>query len=373
MSSILDALNKLESEKAQAHEPEEIEVDDVTAEMELVGAPKAAVPSSGVNVSPKTLLIAAVGVVSCVAVITVVAVIFVLHAMGVSGPAAANGPSGGQQSELANMGAGAVSPTMNQTLPAIVSDETTITKDNSSALETPNDPEPERLVVASVGATPAPATERAVNTVVEPIRVAPPEPETPVVEVVTPQLIEKAEEAAAEPREPVAVVSQPKPVPVVETPKPEQTIPEKQIVVARNMGSGAEQGYSPTPEKEVFSPPVRPPVPRSISTAGQTAAIPAPPVSKPSTAKKEAALPLDLYSLPVLNSTVREQNGISTLKVNMPMPATKTRPLASAIINMKQVFVGDRIPGTSVKLIAVEIRGIGVQVTSTGDRYYVPL
>ena len=48
------------------------------------------------------------------------------------------------------------------------------------------------------------------------------------------------------------------------------------------------------------------------------------------------------------------------------------RPHGSAIINLKAVYVGERIPGSGIRLVGVEMRGIGIEDETTGQRFYVP-
>lgn len=81
--------------------------------------------------------------------------------------------------------------------------------------------------------------------------------------------------------------------------------------------------------------------------------------------------PVDLSALPSLNTADRDRWGLAGLQVNMPLPANKNRPIASAIINMKTVRVGERIPNTKATLIAVDMRSIGIEIEETGQRFRV--
>jgi hypothetical protein len=64
--------------------------------------------------------------------------------------------------------------------------------------------------------------------------------------------------------------------------------------------------------------------------------------------------------------------GLVRLQVNMVRMASKTRPHASAIINLKTVYIGEQIPGTRVALIGVERSGVGIEIEGSGERFYVP-
>ena len=80
---------------------------------------------------------------------------------------------------------------------------------------------------------------------------------------------------------------------------------------------------------------------------------------------------VDLSALPGLNEGDRARWGLAGLQVNMPLPANKNRPIASAIINMKTIRVGERIPNSKAVLIAVDMRNIGIKIEETNQRFRV--
>lgn len=82
-------------------------------------------------------------------------------------------------------------------------------------------------------------------------------------------------------------------------------------------------------------------------------------------------LPANIYALPPLRETEKSRLGLRDLQVNMCRPATKSRPQASAIINLQTVYIGETVPGSDAILVGVETRGIAIEVPDTGARYHV--
>jgi hypothetical protein len=81
---------------------------------------------------------------------------------------------------------------------------------------------------------------------------------------------------------------------------------------------------------------------------------------------------VDSSVLPVLSDADRARLGLPELRVNMTLPASKTRPRGSAVINIKQVFLGQIIGNTNAKLVAVEKNGVAIEAVSTRERFYIP-
>lgn len=76
---------------------------------------------------------------------------------------------------------------------------------------------------------------------------------------------------------------------------------------------------------------------------------------------------VEVNSLPRLTMQEREQLGLDSLRLNVLRPASKEQPDALAIINLKKVYVGEIIPGTRARLIGVESGAIGVEVETGGS------
>ena len=167
---------------------------------------------------------------------------------------------------------------------------------------------------------------------------------------------------------PLQVISPP-PAPrePVEAPAPEPAKPE------------------PTPSPPLSKPVAKPPVPiapeppaetfqiAAGDTAGSMPEIeshpPPAPVPEPRARKQEG--PVDIFALPMLSETEKVRYGLSNLQVNLACPANKYRPHASAIINLKQVMAGQRIPDSQAILIGVHMRAIAVEIVDTGKQYQI--
>jgi hypothetical protein len=64
--------------------------------------------------------------------------------------------------------------------------------------------------------------------------------------------------------------------------------------------------------------------------------------------------------------------GLAGMQINMLQPVTKHRPYASAIINLNQVYAGETIPRTDAKLIAIDgVKGVVIEMQHTKERFYV--
>ena len=81
--------------------------------------------------------------------------------------------------------------------------------------------------------------------------------------------------------------------------------------------------------------------------------------------------PEDIRELPALSPAAKAKLGLEDFVVNMPMPATNARPVASAIINRMKVYKNERVLNTRVRLIDVSTHGVAIEVIDTGERYYV--
>ncbi len=79
---------------------------------------------------------------------------------------------------------------------------------------------------------------------------------------------------------------------------------------------------------------------------------------------------VDLDALPVLSEGVRERLGLPELTVNLVRESSRTHPRPSALINLHKVEVGETIPNTNARLIAVTLDGLGIEVA--GQRYFLP-
>ena len=95
--------------------------------------------------------------------------------------------------------------------------------------------------------------------------------------------------------------------------------------------------------------------------------------TKPATeTPAEAAKPAEdeIDKLPILSESVRVRLGLPALKINIVGIPNTRNPRASTLINMQKVFQGETIPGTSARLMAVDLRGVVLDVN--GQRYFLP-
>ena len=81
--------------------------------------------------------------------------------------------------------------------------------------------------------------------------------------------------------------------------------------------------------------------------------------------------PEDMRELPALSPAAKAKLSLDDFVVNMPMPATNARPVASAIINRMKVYKNERVLNTRVRLVDVSTHGVAIEVIDTGERYYV--
>ena len=91
-------------------------------------------------------------------------------------------------------------------------------------------------------------------------------------------------------------------------------------------------------------------------------------VSRPEPKKAQ-----NLADLPILTETVKMRYSLTRMKLNMTRPANTLRHQASAIINAKPVFEGERVPGTEARLIGVLQNGIAIEIIPTGEQFYMPI
>ena len=102
---------------------------------------------------------------------------------------------------------------------------------------------------------------------------------------------------------------------------------------------------------------------------------PAPPreqVARSPESSEPVAVDMEEMMRHPLRESDRRRLGLTGLRVNMLQPANKKRPHASAIISLNQVFVGEVIPRTNAKLIAIDdLRGVVIEMQDTRERFYV--
>ncbi len=109
---------------------------------------------------------------------------------------------------------------------------------------------------------------------------------------------------------------------------------------------------------------------------GRPAEPPAPDVETRPPSRPEEVVPnaesQSLTELPILTQADRARYTDGRLMINMVNPASETNPYGYAVINVFKVFEGHNIPSTQFQLIGVEMGGIGVAVQGTTKRFFIP-
>lgn len=79
-----------------------------------------------------------------------------------------------------------------------------------------------------------------------------------------------------------------------------------------------------------------------------------------------------IHTLPRLSPSDMDRYGLDNFRINMLKPQSASNPYAFAMINRKKVFEGSSIPGTRLVLFAVEMEGVGLHERGTSLRYFAP-
>lgn len=316
MSSILDALNKLEQEKAQA-EQEEIDrdIDPQQAVRELVGG--LASPGRTVRLTPAALVVGGLLFMGGMIAISVGVTVAIL---------------GGDR------------PAPEPETAPVAAETSAIPEPTPLAAE----PEPEPEFVAAVV---PPASYQSEPKTVPAKPPAAGSTEAPVVETRVASVA------------PVAAQSEP-------APASETAPPDTQAVPAQAPVEPAVQAPAPV-AREVDADP-EPVVEEPALAVARPAPAPAPflePEPEPEPQPERSPVVTDIRKLPPLTLAVQRRYGAEPILINMISPASANRPYAYAIINRIKVTVGDYIGGSRLKLVDVENHGIAVEAGS--DRYYV--
>ena len=81
--------------------------------------------------------------------------------------------------------------------------------------------------------------------------------------------------------------------------------------------------------------------------------------------------PEAVNALPRLTLADQERYGLGELRLNVLREAGPGNPDPVAIINLKKVYLGERIPGTRARLIGISSRAIAIEIEDTGARFRV--
>lgn len=165
-----------------------------------------------------------------------------------------------------------------------------------------------------------------------------------------------------------------KPVPTEVVEEPEELVIDEPPIVAEPEPIEQElvpaEPFEPEPEPVVedVAPPRTEPSERYRNAMAVSNAL------RGETAEPEEPEPVeqDIRRYDIMTRTVRARLGIPELVINMLGLPNERQPRPSALINYNNVYVGETIPDTHgrVHLIGVDIRGIAVEVE--GERFYYP-
>jgi hypothetical protein len=342
MSSILDALRKVEREKAETAQPIEMDFDEDAAERDLIGGTDAR-GHMVLRLSPLALM-ASGGVVVLLVVATAGIAWIWMH--GSSAPqapvavASYTPPPAPKAVEPA--------PAPQPPAPPVVAPEEK--KPEPEIVAKALSPEPVRPEPVAKEEPPAPPAPKEVREE-KPVK----EPEPLAKAVKEKQELEPEKPVAKEPKPEEAAAKTPEPKPEAVGKKPEPK-PEPVVVAKQEPAPQPLPEVAKAPAVEPKQPTIGEPLKSLPPAPVVTAAAPAP-----------AADPNDVSSL--LPPTEEDRR---TIKVNMPRPANKRNPYDSAIINLQPVFLNELIPNTNAKLVGVRPDGVIVMKQDTGTRHFIP-
>lgn len=350
MSSILDALNKLEQEKAQAsRESERSDTDPVSIANELVGRSMFR-DRVTLRVTPATLLVS-LGALSVGLIVITFAAAVVLTRSARETPSVVD--------QVAAAPAPAALTATGVQAPAAA----------SVSVSAPEVAQP----AAELKRVDLPASNAAVSTEAANPAALPVSTVAPAVEV--PKPIE------TKPDTPVSA-------PGLSAPKPEkkETPPAEEPVVAKagSAPAGAAAETKPGLEVKVPAATSRPRTRMAAKSADAdetTARVL--PGSRPTANRNED---VNLGLLPILTPVDQSRYGFIRLKVNMVKPAGDTNPQGSAILTLEEeseggertvnrmpFYEGQRLQQSPLRLFKVGPDRVGIEDMRTGDQYQLPI
>ncbi|MCP4645687.1 MAG: hypothetical protein GY851_34900 [bacterium] len=375
MSSILDALRKVERDKAAHVAAAEGDLDDATAEHELIGRHA---PGRGMTIrlTPVTLAAGGLALVGVLIVVSVgVSFVVARTAAGPGPQLAGNGQSPTPPPEPTAPPAPIAESRPQEVAPPPVLEDPSPNlpgeplSTESSPLEIPADPGP---------TAPLPTTPKPTETV-----------EQPSLDNVAPVPVETVEQSGPDDVKPVSE-KQPVETTALPGPKPDATLETKPAEqAAEHPVNTAPAPVRPVPVpveatvESAHAPTTPPPEPVQLAKIDEpvvatstdpkpaaTTTTPKPKVDTPAEPVKrvEPDKPLNVTQLPFLTERIRIDLGLPPISVNLTGSVrSAVRPWA--LINYKKVYVGDCIPRTDAILLGVDVKGVGIEVQ--GKRYFV--
>jgi hypothetical protein len=330
MSSILDALNKLDQEKANARRLfERSDVDPVAATHDLVGRSLLR-DRVTLRVSPGMLLVYALAVVMGVSALAALVAIALLRPDRDRPTGADSALASAPQQRAADF-------------------------DDAAAASAPPERSAGPVLVRLPEPEPAPAPQQ--------VQAGPSMPMTRPADAATPH--EPGKSVSTSP----ATIA-PKPVRSLESvadPPPPAAAPPPAV-----QSAPASTSIEDASNQRVA---------RRVESVDTPRDRPLPAASAP--APREP-VPEDLHNLPVLTPSDIGQFGLLQLKVNMTTPASPTNVRGSAVMTVREdaavavaikpttLYEGQRIRTTLLRLLKVESDGVAIEDLKTGQRYWLP-
>ncbi|MBI4558027.1 MAG: hypothetical protein HY706_10640 [Candidatus Hydrogenedentes bacterium] len=353
MSSILDALKKLEDDKADAVRPEDLELDREVAERDLTGYTAAARRTTD-KVTPLAAAVVASLITAALLLIAVLGILAMRRGESQTADTPqVSLPTGATSTSTPAMAARTVTKEIPLDVTTLNAERASVPMTKSSTTETKEVGTHQEFPASDAPAAPSPVT----TTGFEPAATPPANPRT-TPEAPPTRMAEANPDRTVVARAPT----------INSTDNPQSTV--------RSPQSRDAMEAPKSPSEDRTSSLTDGPLPGHSGRRSPTPAFPAAPGlperTEQNSSPKAAARNVDLHALPELADPDRVRLGLEGLQLNMPRMRNQYRPYDSAIINFRTVRVGQTIPGTSAILIAVDLTGIGIEIETTGEQFYLP-
>lgn len=341
MSSILDALKKLEAEKAASQAAGPAVLDADIAEDELVGRRgNRRVRGFAAPLPPMAWAMAALAAAVALTAASAFTAVYWVQRQHDASSSIAGGPSAAAGPYVESAGDASAAPPQEDAGASAQEDAGASGAQEESPSAPANGIEQRRNI------TPIP----------------PPRPEREVSVAAT-------ESGAAQASEPSSPASEPDPAPAHEPPPEPEPAPTPEPASVDEAPAAVREtaeSVRATPDRDAPSRAAQE-APASSFSEESRDAPPRPPYQAPTNPRDYQHV--DISSLPILTHAAREHYGLQELTVNLRRAPSPSRPEASAMINLNHIRVGETIPGTNAVLIGVSPGSIAIEVE--GARYQV--
>ena len=86
---------------------------------------------------------------------------------------------------------------------------------------------------------------------------------------------------------------------------------------------------------------------------------------------KPLPVEINVMTLPLFTEVMQHKYGLDELTINLVKPQSPRNQYGSAVINRKKVYEDAYIAGSQIRLIKVVNDGIAVEVSRTGEKYFI--